>query len=59
MKNSNGLVLIIYDFSEVPKLGSLKINFVKYLREKKKDQFRMSYSINIALPLGFNENCIL
>lgn len=59
MKNSNGLVLIIYDFSEVPKLGSLKINFVKYLREKKKDQFHMSYSINIALPLGFNENCIL
>lgn len=57
MKNSDGLVLIIYDFSEVPKLGSLKINFVKYLREK--NQFLISCSINIALPLGSNENCIL
>lgn len=47
MKNSDGLVLIIYDFSEVPKLGSLKINFVKYLREKK--------SVSYIL---FNKYCI-
>ena len=48
MKNSDGLVLIIYDFSEVPKLGSLKINFVKYLREKKR-------SVSYVL---FNKYCI-
>lgn len=28
------LVLIIYDLSEVPKLGSLKIHSVKYFRGK-------------------------
>lgn len=50
MKNSDGLVLIIYDFSEVPKLGSLKINFVKYLREKKKKR-----SVSYVL---FNKYCI-